>query len=146
MISALANMVTEWSEEKDNLLESDRLEGLHGEVDSLALRIEAYHWYKLNANTKDKIVRIKNTQENYTVSESDEFRLGEVQTLWAVNSSEGLKDGVSLKERAKERFNHRKLPLSEDFDDYRKIRSSCWILEKKDNQFYCNCSIGMKVL
>ena len=94
IISALANMITEWSEEKDNLLESGRLEGLHGEIYSLALRTEAYQWYELNANTRDKIVRIRNIEDKYIVSESDEFRLGKVQNLWAVNSSEGIKAGT----------------------------------------------------
>jgi hypothetical protein len=35
-----------------------------------------------------------------------------------VNSSEGEKCGKSLKERGKERLAHRKVPLSENFDDY----------------------------
>ena len=65
--------------------------------------------------------------------------------MWAVNSKEGLKSGKSLKERAKERINARKIPESSSFDDYIKIRSSCWILEERDGDFYCDIPVGMKV-
>ena len=62
-----------------------------------------------------------------------------------MNSTEGEKCGKSLKERAKERLAHRKVPLSENFDEYIRIRSSCWIVEEVDGEFYCDCPIGMKV-
>ena len=145
LMSVLGNMVEEWSEESDNLLESNRLEGLQGEVNSLSLRTEGYQWYKQNTNTRDKIVRIKSNGK-YTVSESEEFNLGKVANLWAVNSEAGLKSGVPLKERAKERLAQRELPSSKDFDEFLRIRSSCWILEERDGIFYCDCPVGMKVL
>jgi hypothetical protein len=40
-----------------------------------------------------------------------------------------MKTGICLKERAKERLVHRELPLAKDFDEYLRIRSSCWIIE-----------------
>ena len=83
------------------------------------------------------------------MSESPEFNLGKVTNLWIVNSTEGLKSGKSLKERAKERLTHRELPLSTTFDEYMRIRSSCWILEERvengRRDFFCDCPIGMKV-
>ena len=82
----------------------------------------------------------------YTVSESKEFNLGEVTNLWAVNSEAGLKSGAPLKDRAKERLAERELPSSKDFDEYLRIRSSCWIIEQRDDSFYCDCPVGMKVL
>ena len=68
------------------------------------------------------------------MSESSEFLLGKVTNLWAVNSSEGEKCGKSLKERAKERLAHRKVPLSDNFDEYIRIRRCCWIVEERDGE------------
>ena len=70
-----------------------------------------------NNSGTDKIIRI-NPKDKYTVSGSPEFLLGEVFDLWAVNSSEGLKSGTSLKERAKKRLQSRMLPQSLTFDNY----------------------------
>ena len=144
LVSVLANLVTEWSEEDDKLLESSRIATLHGEKDSLSLRTNGYQWYKSNKMASDKGLRI-NPKEKYSVSESSEFLLGKVTNLVAINSSEGLKSGKSLKERAKERLAHRKVPQSSSFDDYIRIRSSCWILEERDGDFFCDCPVGMKV-
>ena len=79
------------------------------------------------------------------MSESTEFRLGLVTNIWAVNSTEGLKSGRSLQSRAKERLDSRKIPRSTNFDDYLQCRSSCWILEERGGDFFCDCPIGMKV-
>ena len=144
LVSVLHNLVKDWSEDDDKLLESSRLAVLHGQKDSLALRTAGYQWYRVNNVGADKIIRI-NPKDRYTVSESPEFNLGKVTNIWAVNSSEGLKSGLSLKERAKERLALRELPLSTTFDDYIRIRSSCWILEERDGDFYCDCPVGMKV-
>ena len=144
LVSVLHNLVKDWSEEDDTILESCRLARLHGDKNSLALRTAGYQWYMMNNVGQDKIIRI-NPKGKYTVSESSEFNLGKVSNLWAVNSSEGLKSGLSLKERAKERLAHRELPLSSSFDDYLRIRSSCWILEEREGDFYCDCPVGMKV-
>lgn len=144
MVAVLANLVTEWSDEDDNLLESSRLASLHGHTNSLSLKTDGYHFFKANKNGSDRIIRI-NPKDKYTVSESSEFLLGKVTTLWAVSSSEGSKTGASLKARAKERIASRKVPLSSSFDDYLTVRSSCWILEERDGDFYCDCPVGMKV-
>ena len=144
LVAVLARMVSEWSEEDDRLLESSRSAALEKERNSLSLKTDGYQWYKVNKKGSDKILRI-NPKDKYTVSKSSEFLLGKVTNLWAVNSSEGEKCGKSLKERAKERLAHRKVPLSENFDDYIRIRSSCWIVEERDGEFYCDCPVGMKV-
>ena len=144
LVAVLARMVSEWSEEDDHLLESSRLAALQGETNSLSLKTDGYQWYKSNKTGSNNILRI-NAKDKYTVSESSEFLLGKVTNLWAVNSSEGLKSGKSLKERAKERLANRNVPQSGNFDDYLKVRSSCWILEERDGDFYCDCPVGMKV-
>ena len=79
------------------------------------------------------------------MSESEEFNLGEVSALWAVRSSAGSKSDKSLKERAMERINEREVPKTQTFDEYLRVRTSCWIVEERDGDYYCDCPIGMKV-
>ena len=143
LLSVLARLVHEVSEEDDRLLVSSRLAVLHGERDSLSLRTGGFQWYQVNKTDSGKILRI-DPKNKYTVSES--FGLGEVTNLWAVNSTEGLKSGTSLKERAKKRIQARDNPQSSNFDDYLEVRSSCWILEERSGDFYCDCPVGMKVI
>ena len=145
LFSVMKIMVSDWSEEDDNLLEGSRLTALHNETNSLSLRTDGYQWYETNKGS-GKVLRVKNTKDNYTVSESPEFSIGEVENIWAVESSVGENSGISLKDRLKERLEHRKIPLSGTFDDYIKIRSSCWILEERDEDFFCDCPVGMKVI
>ena len=136
LFNVLLNMVKEWSEEDDKLLESGRIAALHGEKDSLRLKTEGYQWYKENQSKADRILRI-NPGEKYSVNDS-------VTNFWAVASSSATSD-KSLKDRAKERMKNRKLPEVDSFDEYAAMRSSCWILEEVDGEFYCDCPIGMKV-
>jgi hypothetical protein len=147
LIGVLDTLVTEWSDESDHLLESSRLAALHGQKNSLKLRTDGYQYYLKNIKgSKDKILRINNPDgKYYTVSESSEFDLGRVPAIYVVNSSAGEKSGLPLKERAKQRLSHRRLPLSSSFDDYLTIRSSCWILEERDGDYFCDCPVGMKV-
>ena len=144
LIFVLTRLVEEWSEVDDKLLESPRLSLLEGEKTSLSLKTEGYQWFKKNQNKPDRIMKI-NPKGKYTVSESPEFLLGKVSNLWAVTTTSGLKSDKSLKERAKERMANRSEPEVEDFDEYMKIRTSCWILEEHDGDYYCDCPRGMKV-
>ena len=113
----MANMVTEWSEEEDKILESPRIAGLHGEKNSLALRTAGSHCY--SANKDGNILGINNPQGKYTVTESEEFKLGKVNA-------------------------NRRTPLSSSFDEFLRIRSSCWIIEERDGDMFCDCPVGMK--
>ena len=137
LLSILARLVTEVSLEDDHLLCSPRLAVLHGEKDSLSLKTGGYQWFQTNRTGTDKIIRV-NPRHYYTVSES-------VSNLWVVNSTDGLKSGTSLKERAKKRLKSRETPESSTFDDYLGARSCCWILEESGGDFYCDCPVGMKV-
>ena len=136
LFNVLLNMVKEWSEEDQKLLEAGRTGALHGEKDSLSLKTEGYQWYKTNKSKSDRIIRI-NPGEKYSVNDS-------VTNFWAVSSSSDT-TGKTLKENAKERMRHRKLPEVSSFDEYVSMRSSCWILEEVDGEFYCDCPVGMKV-
>ena len=144
MIFVMSRLVQEWSEVDDKLLVSPRLALLEGEKNSLKLKTDAYQWFKKNHNKPERILKV-GLAGKYTVSESSEFLLGQVTSLWAVTSSEGLKTGKSLKQRAKERMNEREKPTGDDFDLYMKGRTGCWILEERDGDFYCDCPRGMKV-
>ena len=146
LFEVLILLVTEWSDEDVRLLESPRLAGLHGEENSLSLKTRGYHFYqKMKLKPNEWILKIKNPKDKYTVSESEEFNLGEVSALWAVRSSAGSKSDKSLKERAMERINEREVPKTQTFDEYLRVRTSCWIVEERDGDYYCDCPIGMKV-
>ena len=80
----------------------------------------------------------------YTVSESSEHGLGKVDSLWVVSSSSNTLD-MPLKRLAKQRINKRGEPEFDSFDSYTEIRKSCWIIEERDGQYYCDCPVGMKV-
>lgn len=144
MFTVMKRMVEEWSEEDDSLIISSRLKCLTGEIKSLSLKTEGYQWFKSNQVKADRIIRI-NPKGKYTVSESPEFQLGSVTNLWAV-ATQSDESGKPLKELAKIRIANRELPGSETFDEYIAMRSSCWILEERDGDFFCDCPICMKVV
>ena len=52
---------------------------------------------------------------------------------------------MSLKKLAKLRITVRGEPEFDSFDHYMAVRTSCWILEYRDGQFFGDCPIGMKV-
>ena len=68
--------------------------------------------------------------------------MGKCDNLWIVGSS--TQSPTSVKELAKTRLAERKLPTSETFDEYKKMRQSCWVLEERDGDFFCDCPVGMK--
>ena len=37
---------------------------------------------------------------------------------------------------------NRAVPMLDDFDESMKIRRSCWIVEERDGDFFCNCPKG----
>ena len=112
-----------------------RTGALHGKTDILRLKTEGYQWYKTNKSTSDRIIRI-NPGEKYFVNDS-------VTNFWAVSTSSDS-TGKTLKENAKERMRNRKLPEVSSFDEYVSMRSSCWILEEVDGEFYFDCPWGWR--
>ena len=141
----VSRMVMEWGEVDESLLYGSRLDLLETHKDGLKLKTQGYQWMKANKlNTSDKIVRV-DPKGKYTISESPEFTLGKVDKLWVVASSDNPFPDTSLKKLAKQRINLRGNPDFSSFDQYMKIRQSCWILEERDGEFYCDCPIGMKV-
>ena len=86
-------------------------------------------------------MRIKNPENKYTVSR--DFNLGDVAALWAVESSSST-GGSRLQDRARERIQHRACPSSNTFEEYTKMRTSCYLLEERNGDFYCDCYEGLK--
>lgn len=141
LFEVMKRLVSEWSEEDEVVLDGSRLDVLENDRNGLKMKTEGYQWYKQN-NQKGKIMKI-NPSGKYSVSQADEFNLGKVDNLWSVLSS-GDKSDKNLLERTKTRIQNRKVPCSKSFDEYLSIRSSCWIVEERDGDFFCDCPIGMK--
>ena len=49
-----------------------------------------------------------------------------------------------MQDRAKERFVHTGVPNCSTFGSFEKIRTSCWIIEEKNGEFFCDCYEGSK--
>jgi hypothetical protein len=110
----------------------------------LKLCTEGYQWYKTNKAAVGHILKV-DPRGKYTVSEDSEHQLGKVDAIWVVSSSSNTLLDMPLKRLAKQRIKKRGEPEFASFDQYLQIRQSCWIIEERDGQYYCDCPIGMKV-
>ena len=115
--------------------------GKYNFPDSLNMKTKAYQWYvKSKVATGGKILNVRNPETKYTVMQ--DYGLGAVDSLWAVMSSSPGEE--RLQDRAKERILQRAVPACSTFDSFVKMRQSCWILEEKDGEFFCDCFEGSK--
>ena len=122
------------------LIEKDEM-GKYNFPDALSLKTKGYQWYiKNNCGEGGKILKVKNLESKYLVSR--DFNLGEVTGLWAVTSSGS--DGSRLQDRARERLINRACPSSTTFDGYVSMRTSCWLIEQRDGDYFCDCFEGCK--
>ena len=80
---------------------------------------------------------IKYPNDKYWVNEVNKEN---VKGLWTVSSS--ASQDTSLKVRAKARLESRALPTNNSYDEYMVERTSCWILEEVNGDFYCDCREG----
>ena len=135
LFSTLKRMVEEWSDDDTLLLESSRSAILFNDRNGLKMRTDGYQWFRQNKTGTERILKI-NPKDKYTVKDSPDL-------IWSVETSSNKSD-KGLKERAKDRIKNREIPTSETFDEYVKMRCSCWIIEQKDDDFYCDCPVGMK--
>ena len=121
-------------------IEKDEM-GKYNFPDALSLKTKGYQWYiKNNCGEGGKILKVKNLESKYLVSR--DFNLGEVTGLWAVTSSGS--DGSRLQDRARERLINRACPSSTTFDGYVSMRTSCWLIEQRDGDYFCDCFEGCK--
>ena len=116
-------------------------DGKYPYPDSLKLKTTGYQWFRKN-NGGGKILKIKNHASKYTVS--GDFNLGDISALWAVTSSSAATDGSKLQDRARERLLHRECHSTTSFEEYAKMRTSCYIIEEKEGDFFCDCYEGSK--
>ena len=115
--------------------------GKYNFPDSLKLKTKGYQWFVQNSSAASgKILKVKNPETKYTVM--NDFNLGPLDGLWAVSSSST--EGSRLQDKAKERFLQRGVPDCPTFGSFVKTRTSCWILEEKDGEFFCDCFEGIK--
>ena len=136
----VSRMVNEWSKKSDSLLYESRMAMLFDPKEGLRLRTEGYQWAKVNKTGMEKVISI-NPSNKYTVAEA--FELGSVDKIWAVNSNSN-KIEKSLKERAKDRIKQREKPDHNTFQQYLDVRCSCWLLEERNGEYYCDCPVAMK--
>ena len=131
-------MVQEWAMEDNSLLGSERKAALFAPKDGLKLRTDGYEWFR-NHRSNNNYAEIKVSGKNVKTLQDN------VSTLWAVPSSNTNHSHESLKELAKHRLKTRfDVSTMKSFDEYSKIRSSCHIIEQVNDEFYCDCFLGMK--
>ena len=124
-----------WSLEDDSVLDIEKREALDvGQPDSLKLRTDGYDWYQTHKGNRN-YVQMKPGGKKTQIENCDK--------IWVIPSSNTPVD-TDLKALAMERLGQRFLITSNNFDEYVQVRTSCWILEQKGDNFYCDCPIGSK--
>ena len=125
----------------DELLHHDRLfevakddSGKYRSKDGLSRRTKGYQYYCGMKGGVDKVGPIRKPETKYTVHKDFNIGNGQVDSLWVVTSSTD-KSGLSLKDRCKERIANRTVPQVSSFDEYVRMRTSCYILEENDGSF-----------
>ena len=130
----MLRMCREWSLQDHTLLRSSRTEALNGQF-GLRLRTAGYSWFCQHKQDRNfiKIIRIG---EYKTL-------LKDVDALWVVPSSNTKEDNFKI--FAKKRFALRQDPsVATTLEEFVRTRSSCWIIEEKGGQYYCDCFSGIK--
>ena len=102
--------------------------------------ISGYQWWKSQKIGNAKILKV-NPEEKFTVLGSCSKQ---VDHIWIVESNHNSMTG-SLADLAKQRIKSRDSPSFQHFDEYKKVRQSCWIIEESEGDFYCDCPVCMKV-
>ena len=131
-INVMMQLVNEMSQNDDSLLTMKKSETLFDQSDSLAIRTNGYSWYQ--EHKADKFYVKVRLDGRRTVME-------DIDVLWVVPSSNSNDD---LKTLAASRLDQRWETTSRSFDESIKIRSSCYIIEQKGKEFYCDCFVGSK--
>ena len=120
--------------EDSSLLISERTKVLFTKPNGLKLRT----WYRTHIKNCN-FVKI-NPSGRKTVSV--ELCLGQVDNIWAVTSSTG--NPSMTMDNAKQRMRERMVADNKSFASYMEVRKSCWIIEERRGQFFCDCPLGFK--
>ena len=79
--------------------------------------------------------------QKYQISCGLGHGLGEVKQLYGVNTKHSEKE---LMPKVKAKMEERKNPSSKPWDEKKKILTSCYLIEERENDFYCNCYKGIQ--
>ena len=135
----MLRMVHEWSLQDASLLFSNRSQILQSKPNGLKMRTDGYTWFRQHSSNSNYV----SINPRGRLTRSEELNLGKVDSIWVVpSSSSGMS---SLKELAKKRMQSRldlDSPLT--FDEYLELRKSCWFIEERGGEYYCDCPCGMK--
>ena len=132
--STLTVLVRRWSCEAGSLLDIQKFQLLRDQRNSHKLRREGYDWYQRHLSDKNYV----------QVSPSDHpTQVEGCEKIWLVGSSKTPRE-VSLRILASKRLSGRFEISSRSFDDHMTRRSSCWILEQRGENFYCDCPKGSR--
>ena len=126
-------LVHEMSLEDASQLASEKSSSLFGQSDSLKIRTDGYTWFQMHQNKKH-YASIK-PKGRKTEADAD--------ILWIIPSSSTSTDS-NLKELGTQRLDQRYNVKSSSFDEYLKMRTSCYIVEQKGSEFFCDCYEGSK--
>ena len=105
---------------------------------------EGFKWSQENRKEiRNKVIKVdRGTRLGlYTVSES--MSLGDVDKIWVVESHSNVMAG-NLILRAKMKLEERENPSMKSFDEKMMIKQSCWIIEERSGDFFCDCPVGIK--
>ena len=104
--------------------------GLHWMTHLIHVLISGYQWWKSQKIGNAKTLKV-NPKEKFTVLGSC-FK--QVDHIWIVESNHNSMSG-SLVDLAKQRIKSRDSPSFQHFDEYKKVRQSCWIIEESEGDF-----------
>ena len=131
-------MLKEWSQQDDSILFKDRLSLLDSK-EGLKLKTNGWMWSQ-KQNSKSVIkLPVSHKLASHTTSEA--AGLGKPSRLWIVGRS---KPNGDLKDLCKAKLIERSEPSDKSFDEKQKIKESCWVLEERDGDFWCDCPEGFK--
>ena len=150
----IVKMLRDWSLQDDSLLFLHRLCLLdyEGEDDGprknreggLKLKTRGWKWSQKNPKKAktNSVVKIERASRYGKFTVSEEAGLGTVARIWLVARETPRGD---LTELAKVKLVERENPsVALSWDEKVKIKESCWILEERDGDFFCDCSLGFK--
>ena len=101
-----------------------------------------YQWWKSQKVGSSAILKV-DPKQKFTVLGSF-FPPVKVDCIWIVESQSNTMTDP-LADLAKKRMKFRESPSFNNFDEYKKVRQSCWIIEESGGEFYCDCPVCMKV-
>ena len=86
------------------------------------------------------MVRVPKGVASYCTT-SGEHGLGEVKQLYGVNTKHSEKE---LMPKVKAKMEERKNPTSKPWDEKKIILTGCFLIEERENDFYCNYYEGIR--